>query len=49
MFANAGERVRREVSSMPGVFQTSVDELVKDAGGAVTGIGAMTGRWTGAD
>jgi len=31
LFAVPGAGVRREVSSMPGVFQTSVDELVKDA------------------
>jgi porphobilinogen synthase len=31
LFATHGEGVRREVASLPGVFQTSVDELVKDA------------------
>lgn len=31
LFAAPGSGVRREVGSMPGVFQTSVDELVKDA------------------
>jgi porphobilinogen synthase len=31
LFATAGERIRREVSSMPGVFQLSVDEIVADA------------------
>jgi porphobilinogen synthase len=31
LFAAPGVGVRREVGSMPGVFQTSVDELVKDA------------------
>jgi len=31
LFAMPGESVRNEVASMPGVFQTSVDELVKDA------------------
>ena len=31
LFAMPGEGVRNEVASMPGVFQTSVDELVKDA------------------
>jgi len=31
LFACHGEGVRREVSALPGVFQTSVDELVKDA------------------
>lgn len=39
LFALAGEGVRREVASMPGVFQTSVDELVKDARAAYdTGV-----------
>jgi porphobilinogen synthase len=31
LFVAPGTGVRREVGSMPGVFQTSVDELVKDA------------------
>lgn len=31
LFASPGEAFRREVTSMPGVYQTSVDELVKDA------------------
>lgn len=31
LFVCEGEGVRREISSMPGVFQTSVDELVADA------------------
>jgi porphobilinogen synthase len=31
LFVCAGERVRREVSSMPGVFNLSIDELVKEA------------------
>jgi porphobilinogen synthase len=31
LFALEGEGIRREVASMPGVFQTSVDELLKDA------------------
>ncbi|HEY9854764.1 MAG TPA: porphobilinogen synthase [Stenomitos sp.] len=31
LFAMPGTGVRKEVSSMPGVFNTSVDELVKDA------------------
>lgn len=31
LFALEGEGTRREVASMPGVYQTSVDELVKDA------------------
>lgn len=31
LFVCPGEGVRREVSSMPGVFNTSIDEVVKDA------------------
>jgi len=31
LFACHGEGVRQEVSALPGVYQTSVDELVKDA------------------
>ena len=31
LFACAGESVRREVSSMPGVFNLSVDEIVREA------------------
>src|SRR2546421_6526 len=31
LFACHGEGVRREVAALPGVFQTSVDELVRDA------------------
>src|SRR5829696_5956223 len=34
LFAVPGKKVRRAVSSMPGVFQLSVDELVKEAAGA---------------
>jgi porphobilinogen synthase len=34
LFACPGERVRREVSSMPGVFNLSVDEIARDAAGA---------------
>jgi len=34
MFVCEGEGVRREVSSMPGVFQLSVDEAVKEAAAA---------------
>jgi porphobilinogen synthase len=34
LFAVAGEGQRREVSSMPGVFQLSVDEIVKEAAAA---------------
>src|SRR5437879_12522387 len=31
LFVCHGDGVRREVPSLPGVYQTSVDELVKDA------------------
>jgi porphobilinogen synthase len=42
MFAVAGKRVRREVPSMPGVFQHSVENLVKEARGvAALGIPAV--------
>jgi porphobilinogen synthase len=34
LFARFGRRVRREISSMPGVFQLSLDELVKEAAAA---------------
>ncbi len=34
LFVCEGEGVRREVSSMPGVFQLSVDEAVKEAAAA---------------
>src|SRR5215212_6307249 len=34
LFACAGSGVRREVSSMPGVFNLSVDEIARDAAGA---------------
>ena len=34
LFVCTGDGVRREVSSMPGVFQVSVDEAVKEATGA---------------
>jgi len=34
LFVCDGEGVRREVSSMPGVFQLSVDEAVREAAGA---------------
>ena len=36
LFVCEGEGVRREVASMPGVFQLSVDEAVKDAAAART-------------
>lgn len=42
LFAVDGERVRRPVESMPGVEQTSIDELLRDAEEALTlGIGAV--------
>lgn len=31
LFARSGQKIRRPISSMPGVFQLSVDELVKEA------------------
>jgi porphobilinogen synthase len=34
LFVCSGEGVRREVGSMPGVFQLSVDELIKEAAAA---------------
>src|SRR5918998_2252131 len=34
LFACAGSGVRREVSSMPGVFNLSVDEIARDASAA---------------
>ena len=34
LFACAGDRVRREVSSMPGVFNLSVDEIAREAAAA---------------
>jgi len=34
LFACAGEKVRREIPSMPGVHNLSVDEIAKDAAGA---------------
>jgi porphobilinogen synthase len=42
LFARPGRQVRQSVSSMPGVFQTSVDELLKDARAAAdTGVGGV--------
>src|SRR5690348_6436521 len=42
LFLCEGEGVRREVSSMPGVFNLSVDEAVKEAGSAAElGIGGL--------
>src|SRR6266480_5693918 len=34
LFACAGERVRREIASMPGVHNLSVDEIAKEAAAA---------------
>src|SRR3954463_13248194 len=31
LFVRSGERVRQPVGSMPGVFQTSIDEMLIDA------------------
>jgi porphobilinogen synthase len=42
LFARAGTRVRQPVSSMPGVSQTSVDELLRDAHAAAeAGVGGV--------
>ncbi|MBI1966605.1 MAG: porphobilinogen synthase [Gemmatimonadetes bacterium] len=42
LFVCHGEGVRREVAALPGVHQTSVDELVKDAArGAQLGLGGI--------
>ncbi len=42
LFVCPGEGVRREVASMPGVFNTSIDELLKDAREAqALGIGGV--------
>jgi porphobilinogen synthase len=42
MFARSGTRVRREIASMPGVAQTSVDELLRDAERAArAGVGGL--------
>ncbi|HEV2707845.1 MAG TPA: porphobilinogen synthase [Pyrinomonadaceae bacterium] len=42
LFACTGERVRREVASMPGVFNLSVDEIAREASAAFdTGVGAV--------
>src|SRR5256885_13613289 len=43
LFVCEGEGVRREVASMPGVFNLSVDEAVEEAGGA-KGDGVTSGR-----
>ncbi len=42
LFARSGTKVRQRVASMPGVFQTSVDELVADARvAAEAGVGGV--------
>ena len=42
LFVRAGRTVREAVASMPGVFQLSVDELIKEAEAAhSTGVGAV--------
>src|SRR5919108_4487148 len=42
LFVCEGEGVRREVSSMPGVFNVSVDEAVKEAAAAkADGVNAV--------
>ncbi|HUF64992.1 MAG TPA: porphobilinogen synthase [Gemmatimonadaceae bacterium] len=42
LFVRGGENVRREIASMPGVAQTSVDELLRDAEGAArAGVGGV--------
>ena len=42
LFICPGEGVRREISSMPGVFNLSVDEAVKEAGeAAALGVGGV--------
>jgi porphobilinogen synthase len=42
LFVCHGEGVRREVPTLPGVYQTSVDELVADAGrAAALGLGGI--------
>src|SRR5258705_12644149 len=46
LFVRPGTGVRQPVSSMPGVNQTSVDELVKDArAAAAAGIGGGVLVW----
>ena len=32
LFAKSGEGIKKEISSMPGVFQMSIDEIVKECG-----------------
>ena len=40
LFVRSGEKVRQPVESMPGVHQTSVDEMLRDAEAAAeVGVG----------
>lgn len=42
LFVRHGEKIRQPIGSMPGVFQTSVDELLRDAERAVAaGVGGV--------
>ena len=42
LFARSGRKVRREIASMPGVFQLSPDEILKEAGKArAAGVNAV--------
>jgi porphobilinogen synthase len=41
LFAVPGKKVKREISSMPGVFQMSVDELVRECADIALGIPAV--------
>ena len=34
LFACAGEKIRREISSMPGVYNLSIDEIAREAAAA---------------
>ncbi|CAN5174237.1 porphobilinogen synthase [soil metagenome] len=42
LFVRSGQKVRRDIASMPGIVQTSVDELLRDAeGAALVGVGGV--------
>jgi porphobilinogen synthase len=42
LFVRSGERLRQPVESMPGVYQTSVDEMLRDAEAAAeAGVGGL--------
>jgi porphobilinogen synthase len=41
LFACPGEGVRREISSMPGNYQLSIDELVKECEATKLGVGGV--------